>query len=54
MTKEDAIQQLKDLQIGGDIEMEHCEADAILCKFLTALGFADVVAEWEKVDKWYA
>jgi hypothetical protein len=25
-----------------------------LCRLLTELGYADVVAEWEKVDKWYA
>lgn len=54
MTREEALQQLKDQQIGGDIEAEHWEADNILCRLLESLGYQDVVDEWDKVEKWYA
>ena len=54
MTKEQAIEELKTEQANGDTECAHSNADDILCKLLTALGHADVVAEYEKVNKWYA
>jgi hypothetical protein len=53
-SREVAIKKLKELQDGGDTEADHGNADAILCDLLIELGYADVVAEWEKVDKWYA
>jgi hypothetical protein len=37
-----------------DKEEAHMRADKVLCGLLADLGFADVVAEWEKVDKRYA
>jgi hypothetical protein len=54
MDREDAIEQLKALQVGGDIEAGHGEADDILCRLLISLGYQDVVDEWNKVEKWYA
>lgn len=54
MTKEKAIQMLKLEQQNFDIEVAHANADVILCHFLTALGYQDVVAEYNKVNKWYA
>jgi hypothetical protein len=54
MTREQAIAELKDCQTSGDTEATHSEADEVLCKFLIALGYQDIVDEWEKVDKWYA
>jgi hypothetical protein len=54
MTREEAIAKLKAAQKSGDTESAHCDADDALCNFLIALGYADVVAEWSKVDKWYA
>ncbi len=54
MTREEAIKRLQGIQIGSDPETEHAEADDILCRLLTALGYSDVVAEWSKIDKWYA
>ena len=54
MTKEQAIEELKKAQANGDTECAHGHADDILCKLLAALGYADVVSEYEKVDKWYA
>ena len=38
----------------GDIEAAHVEADGVLRKLLIALGYEDVVAEYDKIDKWYA
>lgn len=54
MTREDAIEKLKVEQANGDLEMAHGNADDVLCALLVALGYGDVVEEWEKVDKWYA
>lgn len=54
MTREHAIAELKKLQELGDTEAAHSDADEVLCKLLSALGYQDVVDEWEKVDKWYA
>jgi hypothetical protein len=54
ITREEAIQALKDCQVGSDIESEHGEADEILCRVLKSLGETEIVEEWLKVDKWYA
>lgn len=54
MTREFAITKLQALQTAGDTEAAHGDADNVLCELLTTLGYADVVAEWQKVDKWYA
>lgn len=54
MTKEQAIAKLKELQGGGDTESDHYTADKVICHFLAALGYADVVVEYDKVEKWYA
>jgi hypothetical protein len=54
MTREQAIAELKRFQESGDTEAAHGDADEVLCKLLSALGYQDVVAEWEKIDKWYA
>ena len=54
MTKEEAIKMLKLQQENFDTEAAHVKADNILCHFLTALGYQDVVAEYNKVNKWYA
>ncbi len=55
MTREDALRELEEcVRIGDDPERAHGDADAVLCLLLTELGYADVVAAWEKVPKWYA
>lgn len=54
MTREEAIAKLKKWQGPSDQEIAHGEADGVLCELLSALGYADVVAEWNKIDKWYA
>ena len=48
MTKEQAIQQLKALQGKGD-EAAIEKAVSVLCDFLIALGYADVVEEFDKI-----
>jgi len=53
MTREEAIAKLKECD-KFDTEIAHVQADDILCEFLTSLGYADVVAEWMQIDKWYA
>jgi hypothetical protein len=54
MTEQEAIDKLKELSKWRDIENAHMEADNVLCKLLTLLGYQKVVDEFEKVGKWYA
>jgi len=54
MTNEEAIKELKELDKLLDQEYEHVEADRILCKLLSSLGYEDVVEEYNKTDKWFA
>lgn len=37
-----------------DQEMDHIYADGLLCEFLIALGYNDLVKEYNKIAKWYA
>lgn len=52
--KNSIIEALKSLQDSDDIEMAHIHADDVLCTFLTAMGYADVVDEYIKINKWYS
>ena len=54
MTRDEAIEKLKVEQQSDDPEDARGRADTILCSLLMALGYQDVVDEWEKVTKWYA
>lgn len=54
MTREEAINKLKILQGMGDKEIAHCNADDVICDLLKALGYEDVVKEYDEIDKWYA
>ncbi|NNG05213.1 MAG: hypothetical protein HKM95_14110 [Inquilinus sp.] len=45
--------RLEELQLLGDLEQAHIDADKVLCDLLTALGFGSVVAEFEAIDKYY-
>jgi hypothetical protein len=53
MTREEALAALKAEQLNDDPETAHVKADAILCRLLGALGYGDVVAAWDEVEKWY-
>ena len=54
MTREEAIMKLRQCQLNSDTESAHIDADVVLIDLLTELGYQDVVAEWGKIDKWYA
>lgn len=56
MSREEALAALADLRTkkSRDCEHQHIVADEILCDLLRTLGYEDVVAEWEKIEKWYA
>ena len=54
MTREEAIAELIECQNNLDTEATHGIADGVLCRLLDALGYGDVVAEYDKVDKWFA
>jgi len=54
LTKAEAIKLLQQLLPLGDIEAQHEEASSILCAFLRGIGHADLVEEFERIDKWYA
>lgn len=49
-----AIEKLRKAQKNGDTEAAHSNADDVLCDVLKSEGYIDIVAEWEKVKKWYA
>lgn len=49
-----AIEALKQVQKNTDPESAHPKADEVLCDLLNSLGYADVVAEYENVRRWYA
>lgn len=49
-----AILELQRLQQVRDAEYAHSVADDILCDLLITLGYKDVIAEYKKVERWYA
>jgi hypothetical protein len=53
MNRKEVIDQLREIQEIADIEVAHRLADDILCRLLHSLGYADVVAEYNKVGKWF-
>ncbi len=53
MTANDAKKLLIEQQ-ENDAEPAHIVADDILCKFLSDLGYTDVVYEYEQISKWYS
>ena len=54
MTREEAIEKLRECQQNDDIEAAHIDADAVLIALLDDLGYWDVTEEWSKITKWYA
>lgn len=51
MNKEELIKKLKELQGGGDTEMQHIEADDLLLDYIND---KDITEEFCKIKKWYA
>lgn len=54
ISREEAIEKLKEQQNNEDIEVAHSIADTILCRLLESLGYSDVIREYDRVEKWYA
>ena len=52
MKRNEAMDQLREIQEIADIEVAHRLADDILCRLLQSL-YADVVAQYNKVGKWF-
>ena len=50
---QDYINRLITLQKNGDPEIDHAEADNILCKIITQLGYPEIVKEYDKIEKCY-
>lgn len=53
MTKKEVLKKLLECHEIVDPKTAHEEADKVLCEFLISLGYDDVVAEFDKVYKWY-
>jgi hypothetical protein len=53
MRRKEAIDELREIQEIADLKVGHRLADDVLCRLLHSLGYADVVAEYNKVGKWY-
>jgi hypothetical protein len=53
MTRQEAISKLQDLRAHADGSNPHVLADDIICDFLEALGFGDVVLQFRNVQEAY-
>lgn len=51
MTKEQLIKRLKELSEGGDVEINHGEADDLLLEFI---GDKEISDAYNEIEKWYA
>lgn len=51
--KQDALKRMQEC-FNDDIEMGHSRADQVLCDVLNELGFQELTAMYDKLDKWYA
>lgn len=55
---DDAINMLNSLDPKGDTELQHSEAEEILCGFLRDVGYEEVASAFEEArdrcDFWYA
>ena len=51
---QDYINRLITLQKNGDPEIDHAEADNILCEIIAQLGYPEIVKEYDKIEKWYS
>lgn len=54
INKIEVLEQLKEYQKAKDVPLNHINADEILCDLLKALGFVNIVEEYEKIPKWYS
>lgn len=54
MTREIALQKLKECEQNSDTESAHGIADSVLCELLEDLGYEDVIFAYSKVNRWYS
>ncbi len=54
ISRGEAQERLRELQMLSDHERAHREGDQVLCRLLTTLGCGGVVREWEKLRRWYS
>lgn len=54
MKRKEALGELREIQEIANIEVAHRLADDVLCRLLHSLGYTDVVAEYNKVVRWYS
>lgn len=53
MSEEEVIERIKCKCFTGDEELDHINADYILCDFLRLLGYDELVDVYESVSKYY-
>lgn len=53
-TDKEYSERMKDVNKRADIEVEHVQADDLLCELLVKLGYHKTVEEFKKIEKWYA
>ena len=54
MNREEALAKLEEIAKNTDTEHAHVEADRVLMELLNDLGYDDVVAAYDAIDKWFA
>ena len=54
MTAEEFNKAMSALADSNDEEVSHREADKLMCRLLTELGYGDGVKHFEEMRKWYA
>ena len=53
LLEEEYIEKMKGCTQGVDVELDHAEADKILCDFLRSLGYSAIVDVYNRVYKSY-
>lgn len=54
MTQQEFTEKMNELSRSDDYEFSHEEADKLMCRALSELGYAKGVEIFEKMCKWYA
>jgi len=54
MTPEEFKEAMKKFSQNPDTEAAHTEADRLMCKLLTDLGYGNGVKVFKSMQKWYA
>lgn len=48
------LTKFKEKCLSVDIEINHSNAEDILCELLEDLGYNELITEFKKLEKWYA